>query len=711
MKRKRGLGYSEPAGTRSRKDQPGRSLRRDAEAQSRLTDLEAAMKAIYRGEADGIAVDGPQGSRIFTLQNPEDPYRILAERMSEGVATLTVGGIILFCNRCLADMVKIPVERLLGASFVGVLLEPGEPEFLQLAHRTAREDVRREGGLRRSDGKIVPVLLSLSQVPIDETGPGICLVITNLSDQKRAQEELRLSQQRLSGIIQSAMDAIITVDDQQNVVLFNGAAEKMFGCLAEDAVGHALDQFIPQRYRVAHRQHIRKFAETGFVSRVMSARDELWAVRSGGEEFQIETSISQIETADRKLFTVILRDITERKRAEEILKQSRERQLRLKDELLSHVSHELRTPMACVHQFTTILLDGLSGPLTADQKEAMEIILKSANQLRSMIDDLLETARIEAGKVKIECTCVVLHDAVQEAVAMMQSAAASKAIQLQHKGDGGALTVYADPHRILQILLNLIGNALKFTPAGGLVEVSCGASPEDPSYAFVTVKDNGCGISEAAQARVFERLYQEENSIDHGRQGLGLGLAICKELVSRHTGKIWVNSQPGNGSAFSFTLPIYCLRKILSPVLVEDGAVRKAVSLITIRLTPYAAPPALELRNTIRRKWLDLLHRCTLPDKDVVLPPVGRAAAGEVFVVVAGTDARGAEILTRRIEHQMQRSLELSDYASAHITSRIVPAMREAELGASEDLAAMTDGISRAVSQALNEGVEADAQT
>jgi len=558
----------------SMKAQCGQNLRVELErAQARLGELEATMSAIYHGEVDALAVGGPQGSRIFTLHNPEEPYRILAERMNEGVATLSAEGAILFCNQRLGKMTGLPVERLLGAPFASNLCEEdraGFPALVQVAIQ--QHDVRSEGHLLQENGSLLPAQLSLSRILLQESREGICLVATDLSERARAEEELRLS---------------------------------------------------------------------------------------------------------------------------------RERQLRLKDELLSHVSHELRTPLACIHQFTTILLDGLSGALSGDQKRILEIILKSANQLRSMIDDLLETARIEAGKVKLVRSCVVLHDAVREAIQMLRGTAAEKGIDLESEGQV-ELRVYADPRRVLQILLNLIGNALKFTPAGGHVAVKYGVAPGEPAYALLTVKDDGCGISEPVQSRVFERLYQEECSVDHGQEGLGLGLAICKELVSSHEGKIWVESQRGHGSAFSFTLPMYSLEKILSPALTENGTLRKALSLILVRAAPKRTAALAPQWNRIRGKINELLCRCSLPDKDVVLPPVGREPDGEVFAVLAGADARGAEVLVRRIRQQMKRCPELSENCVAKVSSLVVRATQGFDTSTSEAVKVLTGDIARAVSQAMN---------
>src|SRR5438445_316555 len=194
--------------------------------------------------------------------------------------------------------------------------EAGMPvRTLQSAIATGRFEghglrVRKDGSTFWAHVVILPIY--------DDSGKlrGFSKVLHDVTERKQVEEALRESQAQLTGIIQSAMDTIITVDDQQRIVLFNAAAEKMFGCLAADVVGQPIERFIPQRFRPQHAGHIRCFGETGVTSRGMGTLGALWALRADGEEFQIEASISQIETRGKKLFTVILRDVTERKQAE-----------------------------------------------------------------------------------------------------------------------------------------------------------------------------------------------------------------------------------------------------------------------------------------------------------------------------------------------------------------------------------------------------------
>lgn len=421
------------------------------------------------------------------------------------------------------------------------------------------------------------------------------------------------------------------------------------------------------------------------------------AVQEGAQDYLLKNHL------DSGHLTRAIKYAIERQSLLSALHQSREQQLHLKDQLLSHVSHELRSPLTCIHQFVTILLDGLSGPLSDEQRDCLETVLKSANQLRSMIDDLLETATIEAGKLRLEFKCVLLEDLIRQATEMTQATAAAKGVVLNPDLGAQSPFVYGDPHRILQILLNLIENAIKFTPSGGFVTVEAGTSQREPGFVVVTVRDTGCGISEEAKSLVFERLYQEDHGGRGARKGLGLGLSICRDLASAQGGRIWVESEPGQGSAFSFTLPVFSLSKLLFPIVVENGAVADALCLITIKLAPIPVTSAIEAWGKTRRKFLDLLQRCILPDKDVLLPPMGHIEMGEMFFIVAGTDANGAEVMVKRIREQVGRCGEITTNSVVNISSRILALPAESRR---EHLAFQVEAITALVTQTVAGTIE-----
>ena len=343
------------------------------------------------------------------------------------------------------------------------------------------------------------------------------------------------------------------------------------------------------------------------------------------------------------------------------LEMSRKQQLEFKNQFLSHVSHELRTPLTCIHQFAAILADGLAGELNPDQRDHVQTILRSVNQLSAMVRDLLESSRAESGKLHIEPRCVMVGDLVQQALAMMSENARQKEVRLSAEIDKQMPFVVGDPDRILEILINLIDNAVKFTPAGGSVIVQTSRPASDPDFAYFSVQDTGCGIAPEARHLIFERLYQNPNTPDNNRKGLGLGLFIAKELVTLHGGRMWVVSEPGQGSTFSFTLPLYSLTKLLSPVVVSQGKLRDAIVLLRIDLRPHCVPPRGNWRD-ICAKSLDLVQGCVYLDKDLVLPPLSSPGAEQAYFVVASTDMVRVSIMGRRIRELLQK---MTDWKSA----------------------------------------------
>jgi len=249
----------------------------------------------------------------------------------------------------------------------------------------------------------------------------------------------------------------------------------------------------------------------------------------------------------------------ERQQMEQSLREhdvSHRLELQMKDKLLSHVSHELRTPIAVIHQFATILTDGLAGQTTRDQQRYLEIILANVSQLQAMINDLLEAVRSGTGKLAIEPEVVALKALVSEVSKSFVPAAEVHQLTLRTEIAPGVLPVWADPRRVRQILGNLIDNAIKYTPARGRITVQAVLADAEAGFVHVSVADTGIGIAAEQQSKVFDRLYQVEGSNPTSRKGLGLGLYICKELVALHGGRIWLESAPGQGTTIHFTLPI-----------------------------------------------------------------------------------------------------------------------------------------------------------
>jgi signal transduction histidine kinase len=411
---------------------------------------------------------------------------------------------------------------------------------------------------------------------------------------------------------------------------------------------------------------------------VLSGQDDeelaVRAVHHGVQDYLVKGSF------DSKQLGRAIRYAMERQALLTSLDISRKQQLQFKDQFLSHVSHELRTPLTCIHQFVTILLDGLAGPIAQEQREHLETILRSAQQLRTMIGDLLEASRTESGKVALQRRCIAMDQAIQHAVAMLQASAQAKQVGLEIAIDGRIPLVYADPDRVSQVLTNLIDNAIKFTPAEGSVVVKACMVELDSDFVYVSVTDTGRGISPEAKPLIFERLYQDPNASDGSRKGLGLGLYITKELVRLHGGKIWVESEVGEGSIFSFTLPLFSPARLLLPIITHHGALREALSLITVEFIPQRIAGAGNWPE-LRHQCLELLQLCVLPDKDLVLPPMAGSGPDETFLIVASADRAGTEVLVGRIREQLRRRSELQASGTFRVSAQPieVPASQTAE--------------------------------
>jgi len=233
----------------------------------------------------------------------------------------------------------------------------------------------------------------------------------------------------------------------------------------------------------------------------------------------------------------------------------RRQQLQIKDQFLSHVSHELRTPLTAIHQFVSILLDGLAGPVAPEQREYLEIAFRNVNELRTMIDALLEATRSETARLSIEARPIRLADVIGDVLASLGPSARQKRVTLSSDVSPVLPPGHADPARVGQIISNLVGNAIKFTPEGGSVTVQAVVAPDERGMLRVSVTDTGPGIPRGEWERIFEYLYQGKNSAELTRRGFGIGLHLCRELVTRQGGRIWVESEPGRGSVFLFTVP------------------------------------------------------------------------------------------------------------------------------------------------------------
>ncbi|MBT4432422.1 MAG: response regulator, partial [Nitrospinaceae bacterium] len=351
-------------------------------------------------------------------------------------------------------------------------------------------------------------------------------------------EKLALSEARFRSIIDSAQDAIIAIDEEGFITLFNAGAEKMFNYSQEDISGKKVNMLMPPPYDIEHDTHIRTYLDTGF-KKALGTNRTLDARRKSGEIFPIKISIGEVSVGDRKLFTGVIRDITERHEID-----------RMKNEFISVVSHEIRTPLTSLRGSLGLLSGGVAGDLNEQGKSLMDIAVNNSDRLIRLINDILDLEKIESGNMELQFSSQKLESLITCSIEEMDGLVSSSGITIET--DIEPCQVDADSDSIIQVLTNLISNAVKFSESGSRVLISSNCLMGE---AEIRVVDQGRGIPPEALDSIFDRFRQVDSSDIREKGGTGLGLAICNAIVRQHGGHIWVESELGSGSTFSFSLP------------------------------------------------------------------------------------------------------------------------------------------------------------
>jgi PAS domain S-box-containing protein len=353
------------------------------------------------------------------------------------------------------------------------------------------------------------------------------------------------------------MDCIIFTDAEDRVVEFNRAAEKTFGYQRHEVAGRDVaDVIVPEPQRERFRTSINRFMASGDSGSLISRRVEIPLLRRDGQTFLAEMVIQPIPLDGNPAFAIFIRDITDRKLAEEAQEQARqaaEAASAAKSQFLAHMSHEIRTPMNGIIGIADLLL---STDLTAEQREYLNLLLESGESLLALLNDLLDLSKIEAGKLDLDRMEFDLRERLGDAVRSVAFRAHSKGLELAcHVAPGVPGLVIGDPVRLRQVIVNLLGNAVKFTEHGEVViDVRCQSQADGEATLRFTVRDTGLGIPQEKLGAIFDAF--EQGGVGTARRfgGTGLGLAISAKLVERMGGQIWVESHEGEGSSFHFTV-------------------------------------------------------------------------------------------------------------------------------------------------------------
>ncbi len=521
---------------------------------ARLLEADETLRAIRRGEVDALVVEGSRGEQIFTLKGADHSYRIFLEAMHEGAATLTAGGVILYCNRRFAEMVQNPLEDVIGSSL---------QRFVRPADRLELETVLREGlsgtGKRelafQAGAEPMSVYLTTSALPLDDGGePAICLVVTDLTEQKRS-ERLVADEKLARSIFEHASEAIVVCDTEERVLRASLAARRLCAC---DPLGETFSWAFPLRGEQAEGPPVIPFAEV-FAGRVVQGIEAALPL-DNGEVCELQVSAGPLLGSDDEVLGCVLTltDVTARRHAElevDRARQEAEAANQAKDHFLATLSHELRTPLTPV----LAVLSGLqeNGQVPADVRPQLAMMRRNVELEARLIDDMLDLTRIARGKLELRREVGDLRQAVDHALQTARADLFDKGLRLSLDLAEVDYSVWADTPRLTQVFWNLFSNAVKFTPPGGAIAVRAWREEAAGPSLVVEVEDTGIGIEAEVLSGIFDAFQQGELAITRRFGGLGLGLAISKAIVELHGGSLTAASAGrGQGAKFSVRLPV-----------------------------------------------------------------------------------------------------------------------------------------------------------
>ena len=410
-------------------------------------------------------------------------------------------------------------------------------------------------------------MVLLLSVLLFGSGAGLWLVwrqqrVRFYRDKAAAAEVLRESQSRLAGIVDSAMDGIITLDGEERILVFNAAAEKMFGCAAAEAIGQPVERFIPERFRSAHHQHLQRFAQIGDTPRVVGQSTRISGLHPNGEEFPFEASISSTEVNGHRLFTIILHDITERLRGEQArvrleAELNQARKLEALGTLAGGIAHDFNNILGTIIGNTELARQDVGPGHPASM--SLDEIRKTSHRAKGLVQSILAFGRRHQQPQNV----IALRPVVEEALVMLR-AALPAGVELATTFDADAPTVLADPAQIDQVLINLCTNAwhamkghagrIDIRLEGITMDAQAAAAAVDlrpGHFARLSVTDTGIGMDAATLQRIFEPFFTTKPV----GQGTGLGLSVVHGIVKTHGGAVTVRSQQGTGTTFSLYFP------------------------------------------------------------------------------------------------------------------------------------------------------------
>lgn len=519
----------------------------------RLEEAEETLRAIGSGEVDAFVVSVPDGEQIFTLKGADQPYRVLVENMNEGAATLIADGTIFYCNKRLADLLQVPMERLIGTRLASYVTSAELEMFLALLEKCAREPVIDEISLLTAAGNSVPVLISCGSLDLSGNRV-ISVVVSNLTDYKHAEESLRASNELLKLIVNTVPVRVFWKDTELRYLGCNQA----FACDArvaspDDLIGKDDYQLVWKELAEMYRADDREVIESGVAK--LSYDEQQTTV--AGDRIWIRTSKVPLRNEASVIFGVlgIYEDITEHKKLEVQLAQAQK--MEVVGQLSGGIAHDLNNILTAIIGYSTLMEMGMSED--DPKRDHLNHVLAAAERAAELTKSLLAFSR----KQIINPQPVDLNQIIVKTKKFMTRIIAEDIdFTVEFKKD--SLVVNADTGQIEQVLMNLVTNARDAMPSGGQLTIETDAVVLDDSfikahgfgepgpYALLIFSDSGEGMDSATCKKVFEPFFTTKEV----GKGTGLGLSIVYGIVKQHNGFITVYSESGNGTTFRIYLPL-----------------------------------------------------------------------------------------------------------------------------------------------------------
>jgi two-component system sensor histidine kinase/response regulator len=531
----------------------------------------------------------------FELQR----FKAIIDFSDDAIISKTLNGIILSWNKGAERIFGYSAPEVIGKPMLLLIPTERQHEETEILSRISiGERVEHfETARQRKDGRLINISATISPI-FDDSGKiiGASKIARDITERSKSEKMLEENEQRIQAIINNTVDAIVTINEEGNIESFNIAAINIFGYEKNEVIGKNIKMLMPEPFHSKHDNYLINYVTTG-NKKIIGIGRELVGMKKDGTIFPMELSVSEVSLSDRRIFTGIIRDISEKKQAEQALlkaKTEAEEANRAKSDFLASMSHEIRTPMNAIIGMSELLIES---DLTEEQLKYVKMLKDAGDNLLILINDILDLSKVEANLIVLEVIEFDLQSAMQKVCDLMSTKAMLKGLSIGcSRLEDISMYLKGDPNRLKQILINLIGNAIKFTEHGSImigvekIGVTLNAQGAEILELRFFVKDTGIGIPPEKISVIFDKFTQADSSTARKYGGTGLGLAISKRLLELMGGRLWVESEVGKGSAFYFTVPFEVIKqakqsseKSVDVSLTEtQGGVPKALNILVV---------------------------------------------------------------------------------------------------------------------------------